>query len=186
MKKRLVVGLTGASGAPIALMLLRTIKPIPEWETHVIYSKSFLKTLETETDCTIEELRELCDYDYDLHDMAASVSSGTFRTEGMVIVPCSMKAVAGIACGYSENLILRAADVTIKEHRKLVLVARESPLSSIHLNNMLTLSPMGVSILPPMLTYYNNPKTVEDMTRHIAGKALSIFDLEMPNFRRWE
>ena len=97
-----------------------------------------------------------------------------------------MKTVAGIACGYSENLILRAADVTIKEHRKLVLVARESPLSSIHLNNMLTLSQMGVSILPPMLTYYNNPKTVEDMTRHIAGKALSIFDLEMPNFRRWE
>ena len=118
--------------------------------------------------------------------MAASVSSGTFRTEGMIIVPCSMKTVAGIACGYSDNLILRAADVTLKERRKLVLLAREAPLSGIHLRNMLTLSQMGASILPPMLTYYNNPQTVEDMTRHIVGKALSAFDLELPGFQRWK
>lgn len=186
MKKRLVVGLTGASGAPLSLALLRAMQSFADWETHVVYSDSFLRTLETETDCSPEQLKELCSFVYDLHDMAASVSSGTFRTEGMIIVPCSMKTVAGIACGYSDNLILRAADVTLKERRKLVLLAREAPLSGIHLRNMLTLSQMGASILPPMLTYYNNPETVEDMTRHIVGKALSAFDLELPGFQRWK
>ena len=186
MKKRLVVGLTGASGAPLSLMLLQAMQPFEDWETHVVDSDSFLRTLETETDCSPEQLKSLCGSVYELHDMAASISSGTFRTEGMIIVPCSMKTVAGIACGYSDNLILRAADVTLKEHRKLVLLAREAPLSSIHLRNMLTLSQMGVSILPPMLTYYNNPETVEDMTRHIVGKALSAFDLELPGFHRWK
>ena len=171
MKKRLVVGLTGASGAPLSLMLLQAMQSFADWETHVVYSDSFLRTLETETDCSPEQLKSLCGSVYELHD---------------IIVPCSMKTVAGIACGYSDNLILRAADVTLKEHRKLVLLAREAPLSSIHLRNMLTLSQMGVSILPPMLTYYNNPETVEDMTRHIVGKALSAFDLELPGFHRWK
>ena len=114
MKKRLVVGLTGASGAPLSLALLRAMQSFADWETHVVYSDSFLRTLETETDCSPEQLKELCSFVYDLHDMAASVSSGTFRTEGMIIVPCSMKTVAGIACGYSDNLLLRAADVTLK------------------------------------------------------------------------
>ena len=118
--------------------------------------------------------------------MAASVSSGTFRTEGMVIIPCSMKTLAGIACGYSDNLLLRAADVTLKERRKLVLVTRETPLSQIHLRNMLSLTQTGAVILPPMLTYYNNPQTIEDMTRHIVGKVMAEFGLEHPKFHRWK
>ena len=167
-------------------MLLRAMQEFPEWETHVVYSESFLRTLALETDCREEEFRTLCDRVYDVHDMAAAISSGTFSTEGMLIVPCSMKTLAGIACGYSDNLLLRAADVTLKERRKLVLVTRESPLSTIHLRNMLTLSEMGATILPPMLTYYHQPKTVDDMTRHIVGKALSEFGLELPGYCRWE
>jgi polyprenyl P-hydroxybenzoate/phenylacrylic acid decarboxylase-like protein len=104
----------------------------------------------------------------------------------MVIIPCSMKTLAGIACGYSDNLLLRAADVTLKERRKLVLVTRETPLSQIHLRNMLSLTQTGAVILPPMLTYYNNPQTIEDMTRHIVGKVMAEFGLEHPKFHRWK
>ena len=186
MKKRLVVGLTGASGAPLAVELLRGMRSFPDWETHVVCSGIFARTLPLETGLSMEELEALADRMYPLEDIGASIASGTFRTEGMVIIPCSMKTLAGIASGYSDNLVLRAADVTLKERRKLVLVARESPLSSIHLKNMLFLSQCGATILPPMLTYYNCPQTVEDMTRHIVGKVLSEFGLELPGFHRWQ
>ena len=185
MKKRIVVGLTGASGAPLAVEFLQSMRHFSDWETHVVYTGSFVKTLLTETELTEKSLEELADVLYPLEDVAASISSGTFQTEGMVIVPCSMKTVAGIACGYSDNLVLRAADVTLKERRKLVLVARESPLSTIHLKNMLFLSQCGAIIMPPMLTYYNRPQSKEDMARHIVGKILSEFGLEMPDFHRW-
>lgn len=123
---------------------------------------------------------------YDINDISAAPASGTFRTIGMIIVPCSMKTAAGICYGYSDNLLLRAADVTIKERRKLVLVARECPLSTIHLRNMLVLSQMGVEIVPPMLSYYNHPKKLEDCTNHIVGKILDRFDIDSPYFKRWE
>ena len=118
-------------------------------------------------------------------DLGALIASGTFKTRGMVVVPASMKTVAGIATGYADNLLLRAADVTLKERRRLVLVPREAPLSSIHLRNLLTLSDLGAVILPPVLTFYNQPASVEDMTRHIVGRILDVFDLELPGFRRW-
>ena len=105
---------------------------------------------------------------------------------GMIVIPCSMKTLAGIATGYSDNLLLRAADVTIKERRKLVLVARETPLSPIHLRNMLSLSELGVVIVPPVLSYYNKPSTVEEMTTHIVGKVLDVFQIELPGFKRWK
>jgi polyprenyl P-hydroxybenzoate/phenylacrylic acid decarboxylase-like protein len=122
---------------------------------------------------------------HSLENVGASIASGTFKTQGMIVVPCSMKTVAGIAHGTSTNLLLRAADVIIKERRKLVLVARESPLSPIHLANMQTLVNYGAILLPPMMTFYNHPHSIEDMTRHLVGKMLDIFDLEVEGFQRW-
>ena len=172
MKKRLVIGLSGASGAPLGIELLRGMQYFPDWETHLVYSSSFVKTLAYESSLSLEDVCHLADQVYPLDDVAASVSSGTFRTEGMVIIPCSMKTLA--------------ADVTLKERRKLVLVTRETPLSQIHLRNMLSLTQTGAVILPPMLTYYNNPQTIEDMTRHIVGKVMAEFGLEHPKFHRWK
>lgn len=171
---------------PIALELLRQLKANPEVEAHLVYTRGAEMTLAQETDLTLNELHALADVVYDNHNVGDKPASGTFKTIGMVVVPCSMKTVAGICSGYSDNLLLRAADVTIKERRRLVLVARETPLSPIHLRNLLELSQMGVEIMPPMLTYYNHPKTVEDCTRHIVGKILDRFGIEGQCFRRWE
>jgi flavin prenyltransferase len=133
----------------------------------------------------MEEVAALATRCHPLEDVGASIASGTFKTRGMVIVPCSMKTLAGVASGYSDNLLLRAADVTLKERRKLVLVARESPLSPVHLRNMQTVSDDGAILLPPMLTFYNRPECIDDLVRHMVGKILDIFDLELPRFKRW-
>ena len=184
--KRLVIGISGGSGIPIAIELLRQLKADPGIETHLICTRGAELTLSQESCLTLEELRGLADVVHENDNIGAGPASGTFKTMGMIIVPCSMKTAAGIASGYSDNLLLRAADVTLKEGRKLVLVPRECPLSSIHLRNLLELSRMGVTILPPMLAYYNHPKTIEDSTRHIVGKILDRFDLEGEDFCRWE
>lgn len=176
--KRLVIAMTGASGAQLGIDLLKTMKDMSGWETHLIISKSAEKTIELETDKTLNEVEQLAVKVYSMDDIGASIASGTFKTNGMVIIPCSMKTLAGIATGYSDNLILRAADVTIKERRSLVLVARESPLSPIHLKNMLELANLGAVILPPMMTFYNQPEGMEDMTKHVIGKALNVFGIE--------
>lgn len=185
-KKRLIVGISGGSGIPIAIELLRLTKQITNLEVHLIYTRGAEMTLAEEADITVEELKMFADRVYDISDISAGPASGTFRTMGMIIVPCSMKTVAGICCGYSDNLLLRAADVTLKEHRKLVLVTRECPLSTIHLRNMLELSQIGAEIVPPMLAYYNHPKKLEDCTNHIVGKILDRFDIDSPYFKRWE
>lgn len=186
MRQRLIVGISGGSGMPIALELLRQLKENPEVETHLMYTRGAEMTLLQETKVSPTELNALADVVYDNRNIGAGPASGTFRTMGMVVVPCSMKTAAGICSGYSDNLLLRAADVTLKERRRLVLVARECPLSTIHLRNLLELSQMGVDILPPMLTYYNHPKTLEDCTRHIVGKVLDRFGIEGNHFQRWE
>jgi 4-hydroxy-3-polyprenylbenzoate decarboxylase len=184
--KRLVIGISGASGAIIGIDLLNTMrKQFPEWETHLVISSGARRTIEHETSYSIQEVESLATKCHPLDDVGASIASGTFKTAGMVVVPCSMKTVAGIASGFSTNLLLRAADVIIKERRKLVLVARESPLSAIHLHNMNTVASAGAIVLPPVLTFYNHPQTIEDMTRHIVGKILDIFDLEIGGFKRW-
>jgi len=144
-----------------------------------------MQTIRAESVLPLEQIQTLADVCHDNRNLGAAIASGSFTTAGMIIAPCSMKTLAGIAHGYSDNLLLRAADVCLKERRKLVLAARECPLSSIHLRNMLTLSDMGALILPPVLTYYNNPQSVEDMTTHIAGKILDLFTLELPGFKRW-
>lgn len=184
-KRRLIVGFTGASGAPFAVELLRALYAQPDIESHVIVSSGFMRTLPTEARVTFKELAQFADMLYENTDIGAAPASGTFRTEGMIVAPCSMKTLAGIACGYSDNLLLRAADVTIKERRRLLLAVRETPLSPIHLRNMLALAELGVSIMPPMLSYYNKPVTAEDMTRQFVGRMLDAFDIELSGFKRW-
>jgi 4-hydroxy-3-polyprenylbenzoate decarboxylase len=184
-KKRLVVGMSGASGAVLGIEVLKVLRENPQWETHLVISKGAELTIAEETEYTLDEVKSLAVKVYDIKNIGESIASGTFKTEGMIIVPCSMKTVAGIASGYSENLLLRAADVTIKERRNLVIVARESPLSTIHLRNLLVLAQSGAIIIPPMVTYYNKPLSLEDMNRQIVGKILDKFGIEVTGFNRW-
>jgi 4-hydroxy-3-polyprenylbenzoate decarboxylase len=184
-KKRLVIGMSGASGASLGIQMLEILKEHPEWETHLVISKGAEETILQETNYKPTDVMALADKCYNIKDIGASIASGTFKTDGMIIVPCSMKTVAGIASGYSDNLLLRAADVTIKERRNLIVVARESPLSTIHLRNMLSLSELGVVIMPPMITYYNKPTSMDDLNRHIIGKILDRFGIEVNGFNRW-
>lgn len=177
MNKRLLVGMSGASGAPITVELLKMLQKIDTVESHLIVTRGAELTLRQETDLTLQQLFDLADICYENGDIGAAPASGSFWFEGMVIVPCAMKTVAGIASGYSDNLLLRAADVTLKERRKMILVARESPLSTIHLKNMYELSQMGVMIMPPMLTYYRTPCTLEECTKYVAERILRQFGL---------
>ena len=183
--RRIVVGISGGSGIPLAVELLRQLRAVEDVETHLVCTRGGEITAAQESDLSMEEIRALADVVYDNQNIGAHIASGTYKTDGMVVVPCSMKTVAGICSGYTDNLLLRAADVTLKERRKLLLVARECPLNTIHLRNMYELSQMGVEILPPMLTYYNHPQTIEDCTRHIVGKILDRFGIEGEDFRRW-
>lgn len=184
--KRLVIGVSGASGMPIAYEVLRALKEEPDWVSDLVITRGGECTIEQECDFSVDELKSLADVCHDIKNIGASIASGTYKTEGMVVVPCSMKTVAGIACGYSDNLLLRAADVTMKERRKLTLVARETPLSTIHLKNMYELSQMGVIIMPPMQTYYNRPENIQDMVNHMAGKILDVYGIEYKRFKRWK
>lgn len=185
-KKRLVIGISGASGAILGITLLELMKEHTDWETHLIISKGAQLTIRDETEYTLDQVKKLADYVYDNNNVGDALASGTFRTEGMVIIPCSMKTVACIANGFSDNLLLRAADVTIKEGRKLIVVPRETPLSTIHLRNMLLLAEAGAMVIPPMVTYYNQPADIEDMNRQIVGKILDKFDIEVIGFKRWK
>jgi polyprenyl P-hydroxybenzoate/phenylacrylic acid decarboxylase-like protein len=178
--------MSGASGAPLTIELLRQLHDHhPEVETHLVVTKGGEMTLTQETDMTMEELKSLATVWHSNKNIGAAPASGSFKTMGMIVVPCSMKTVAGIVSGYSDNLLLRAADVVMKERRKLVLVAREAPLSTIHLRNLCEASQMGAVILPPMLTYYNHPQSLEDCTRHTVNRILSQFDLD-ENSYQWE
>ena len=184
-RKNLVIGVSGASGAPLAAALLQTLRDCPSWCTQLVITRGGELTIEAETGMTAAQVKELADRVYDPSELDAPIASGSFRTAGMVVVPCSMKTVAGIANGYSENLLLRAADVALKERRKLVLVARETPLSAIHLRNMLTVTEAGAVVLPPVLTYYHHPRDIEEMTRQVVGKILDQFGIEAPFYSRW-
>lgn len=185
--KKIVIGISGASGIPLAICLLKVLRELPDIESHLVMTKGAEMTALQETDMSIKDIHALADVVYDCHDIGASIASGTFQVDGMIVVPCSMKTVAGIAHGYSDNLLLRACDVMIKEQRRLILVARETPLSSIHLDNLTYLSRLPhVMIMPPVLTYYHLPQTIEDMEIHCIGKILSVFGIELKNFQRWK
>ena len=169
---RIIVGITGASGIVIAVTLLNKLKEIEGVETHLIITDGGELTIRDETNFEAYDIKRLADYVYDVHEMDASIASGSFHVDGMVVVPCTMKTVAGIVCGYSDNLLLRAADVCVKEKRKLILVPREMPFSRIHLRNMKELANLGVVIKPPVMTFYNTDMTIESHVNHIVNKIL--------------
>jgi flavin prenyltransferase len=181
---RLIVGITGASGAIFGLRTLEALKAL-NVESHLILSRWSRVTIARETDYSIEEAERLASTVYHHDNQAAPVSSGSFRTDGMIIAPCSMKTLAAIRSGYGDTLICRAADVILKERRKLVLLARESPLNEIHLENMLSLARMGVTIFPPVPAFYNRPETVGQLVDYIVGRVLDQFGLELPGLSRW-
>lgn len=182
--RRLIVGMTGATGAVFGIRLLETLK-CSEIETHLVVSKWALQTIEHETGYSVKHVRELATVTHEQGNMGASVSSGSFLTDGMVVIPCSMRTVAAIANGAGENLVHRAADVVLKERRRLVLVAREMPLSEIHLENMLKLARMGVTIMPPMPAFYNHPETIDDIINHVVARVLDQFSIPTNIARRW-
>lgn len=184
--KRMIVGVSGASGAPLAAAFLTALRQTGGWESHLVMTQGARLTLGSEAGLSVDGFQALADVVYDPGQVGAAIASGSFRWDGMAVVPCSMKTLAGIACGYSDNLLLRAADVTLKERRRLVLAVRETPLSAIHLRNMLSLTEMGAVILPPVLTYYHQPRTVADMTRQFTGKLLDQFGIPMPGYGRWD
>lgn len=184
-KEKIVVGISGASGIPVAIETLKGLRKA-EKEIHLIVSKSSELTIAQESSYTLQEIKKMAEKVYDIEEIGALLASGSFKTQGMIVVPCSMKTLAGIHSGYCENLLLRAVDVTLKERRKLILAVRETPFSTIHLRNMYELSQMGAVILPLMLSYYNRPKTLNEASGHIAGKILDQFGIEYQAFKRWE
>lgn len=185
MTRRIIVGTSCASGMPILIQCLRLIREAGVG-AELILSPRAGEILHTEAGCAVADLEKLADVVYDPEDIGAAPASGTYPTAGMLIIPCSMKTAAGICCGYSDNLLLRAADVTIKEGRALVLAPRETPLSAIHLRNLLELSKIpGVRMIPPMMTFYHQPETIQEMTYHIAAKLVEPFGIEAKEYRRW-
>lgn len=182
---RLIVGLTGATGTIFGVRLLQMLHGSGV-ETHMVMSKWAARTLIHETQHTVEEVESLATKVYPLGDQGAAISSGSFVTLGMVVAPCSMRSLAAIANGLADNLIHRAADVILKERRKLVLLVRESPLHEIHLENMLKLSRMGVVILPPVPAFYNHPQNLDDMINHVTMRVLDQFDIHLDVMNRWD
>ena len=182
---KLIVGMTGASGAIYGVRLLQVLAET-DVEVHLVVSKWAQQTLEHETTLTLSDLRDMADVYYGPQDMGAAISSGSFMTDGMVIVPCSTRSVAAVANGIGEHLVHRAADVVLKERRKLVMVVREAPLSEIHLANMLKLSRMGVTMLPPMPAFYNHPQTIDDIVNHTVARVLDQFGIKADFAKRWD
>ncbi|GAA3007271.1 bagremycin/ferroverdin biosynthesis UbiX family decarboxylase BagM/FevK [Streptomyces fulvorobeus] len=183
---RLIVGMTGATGAVLGVRLLTELRENPRVQTHLVLSRWARATVELETGMSARDVAELADVTYSPEDQGAAISSGSFPADGMVIIPCSVKTLAGIRTGYAEGLIARAADVTLKERRRMVLVVRETPLSEIHLENMLALARMGASIVPPMPAFYNRPGSVDDIVGHIVTRVLDQFGIGTAGARRWE
>jgi 4-hydroxy-3-polyprenylbenzoate decarboxylase len=181
---RVAVGISGASGAVLGLRLLEVLKEM-RVETHAVMTKAAERILRDEHGASREDVAKLAHRLYDVDDFTAPIASGSFKVDGMVVAPCSMKTLAGIVCGYSDNLLLRAADVTLKERRPLVLVVREAPLSVVHLRNMLAAAEMGAVVLPPVLTFYIKPRSVEDLVDYVVGRALDALGLKHSLYRRW-
>ena len=182
---RLIVGITGATGTIFGVRLLQMLHGSGV-ETHLIVSKWAARTLTHETPHSLKYVQGLATQSYGISAQGAAISSGSFVTMGMVIAPCSMRTLAAIAHGLGDNLIHRAADVILKERRKLVLVVRESPFSEIHLENMLKLARMGVVILPPVPAFYNNPQNLDDMINHITMRVIDQFDIHLDVMNRWD
>ena len=186
--RRLVVGVSGASGVIYAIRLLEVLRSLEDVETHLVMSKAARQTVSYETEYTVEQVEELADVQHSIMNIAAAIASGSFKTTGMVVVPCSMKTLSGIAMSFSENLLLRAADVSLKDRRPLVLLPRETPLHLGHLRLMVQVAEMGAVILPPMPAFYHRPKTVDEVINQTVNRVLDVLKIELKEelFERWQ
>ena len=183
--KRLVVGMSGSSAPQLGIALLEALHGSHEVETHLVVSEGARRSIELEAGVDPEQVAKLATVAYDARDLAAAISSGSFLTDGMVVIPCSMRTLAAVATGNSTDLLVRAADVTLKERRRLVLVTRESPLNLIHIRNMETVTLAGATVMPPVLGFYHRPKTPDDLVAQVVGKVLDQFGIAHRLFRRW-
>ncbi|MGL4600414.1 MAG: UbiX family flavin prenyltransferase [Plesiomonas sp.] len=186
-RTRLIVGISGASGAIYGIRLLEVLQQLPEIETHLIISQAARRTLDLETDYSLRQVTELADVYHDVRNIAASVSSGSFRTCGMVILPCSIKTLSGIVHSYADDLLVRAADVVLKERRRLLLAVRETPLHLGHLRMMTQAAELGAVIMPPVPAFYHQPQTIQDLVDQTVNRVLDQFDIRLPVdlFTRW-
>ncbi|EKY1942422.1 UbiX family flavin prenyltransferase [Cronobacter turicensis] len=185
--KKIIVGISGASGAIYGIRLLQTLRAVPDVETHLIMSQAARQTLALETDMSVRDVQALADVNHDARDIAASVSSGSFKTDGMIILPCSIKTLSGIVNSYTDGLLTRAADVVLKERRRLVLCVRETPLHLGHLRLMTQAAELGAIIMPPMPAFYHRPQTLDDVINQTVNRALDQLDITLPAdlFTRW-
>lgn len=187
MKKRLVIGITGASGAVYGIRMLQLLSQVDEWESHLVISSSGLMTATHELEMDRAQIEGLADVVHNVRDIGASIASGSFQCNGMVIAPCSMRTLAAVAHGLSDNLITRAADVMLKERRRLVLVARETPLNLAHLRNMVAVTELGAIVAPPVPAFYNQPTAIDDIVNHTVARILDLFEVEHSGLlQRWE
>ena len=186
--KRLIVGISGASGAIYGVRLLQVLRDVPEVETHLVMSQAARQTLSLETDLSLRDVQALADVVHDARDIAASISSGSFKTAGMVILPCSIKTLSGIVNSYTDTLVTRAADVVLKERRPLVLCVRETPLHLGHLRLMTQAAELGAVIMPPVPAFYHRPQTLDDVINQTVNRVLDQFDIDLPEdlFTRWQ
>ncbi|MCT4716577.1 UbiX family flavin prenyltransferase [Enterobacteriaceae bacterium H18W14] len=186
--KRLIVGISGASGAIYGVRLLKVLQQVPEVETHLIMSNAARQTLTLETDLSLRDVQALADVVHDARDIAANISSGSFKTHGMVVLPCSIKTLSGIVHSYTDGLLTRAADVVLKERRPLVLCVRETPLHLGHLRLMTQAAELGAVIMPPVPAFYHRPQTLEDIIDQTVNRVLDQFDIDLPHdlFTRWQ
>ena len=186
--KRIVVGISGASGVVHGIRLLEVLRAVDDVEVHLVITSAGKKTIALETDRSIEEVEILADRCHRVGDIAASIASGSFKTSAMVVVPCSMKTLSGIANSYADNLLIRAAEVALKDRRRLVLVPRETPLHLGHLRLMVRVAEMGAVVMPPVPAFYHRPETVEEIVDQTVNRILDIFGIELDDdlFRRWE
>ncbi len=182
---RLIIGISGSSGVIYGIRLLQVLQQRPDVETHLVMSRIGKMNIPIETDYTINQVEGLADVVHQLPDVAANISSGSFHTDGMIVAPCSMKTLSGIVNSYSDNLLSRAADVVLKEGRRLVLMPRESPLHVGHCKLLYQAAQMGIHIVPPMPAFYNRPATVDDIVNHSVGRVLDLFGIDLGNIKRW-
>ena len=185
-KKRLIIGISGATGAVYGVRMLEILAKFDDIETHLVMSKAGRMTIQVETPFSVKDVEALADVVHDINNVGASISSGSFRTEGMVIAPCSMKSMGGIAHSLGGDLLVRAADVVLKERKKLVLVVRETPLHLGHLEAMASLTRMGAVIFPPVPAFYHRPKTLDDIINQTVTRILDQFDIDVKLFHRWD
>jgi polyprenyl P-hydroxybenzoate/phenylacrylic acid decarboxylase-like protein len=185
MAKRLIIGITGATGAIYGVALLRALRALRGWESHLVLSDAGVLNAWHELKMKRKDIERLATAAYPPKDIAAPIASGSFLTEGMVIAPCSMKTLAAVAHAHADNLVSRAADVVLKERRRLVLVPRETPLNLAHLRNMVAVTEMGGIVMPPMPAHYALPKTIDDLVAHTVGRILDLFGVSTKNVKRW-